>query len=187
MVNSPFGCYTVVMQVLSATLLQRPIMSLRTGSRIATTTGALINPNNLKIEGFYCQDTVDKKMQLVLLAQDIRDILPAGLVVNDHDVLAAPKDLVRLKEIMNINFELFGKPVITEGKKKLGKVNDFATDMDSLYIQKLYVSQSVIKSLTGGNMGIDRSQIVEITNKKIIVKDPLQLVPSATTATATPG
>lgn len=173
------------MQILSASLLQRPVMSLRTNSRIATTIGALINPNNLKIEGFYCQDSLDKKVQLVLLSQDIRDILPVGIVVNDHDVLADPKELVRLKDIIKINFELFGKPVITESKKRLGKVSDFSTDLESLYIQKLYVTQSVIKSFTGGNMGIDRSQIVEITNKKIVIKDPLQGVPSSATAPAT--
>ncbi len=173
------------MQVLSNSLLQRPVMSLRTNSRIATTIGAIINPNNLKIEGFYCQDSLDKKLQLVLLSQDVRDVLSVGIVVNDHDALVTPKELVRLKDIIKINFELFGKPVVTEGKKRLGKVSDFSTDLQSLYIQKLYVSQSVIKSFTGGNMGIDRSQIVEITNKKIIVKDPLQSVPATATAPAT--
>ena len=173
------------MQVLSSSLLQRPVMSLRTNSRIATTVGALINPNNLKIEGFYCQDSLDKKLQLILLSQDIRDILPVGIVVNDHDVLADPKELVRLKDIIKINFELFGKPVVTESKKRLGKISDFSTDLQSLYIQKLYVSQSVIKSLTGGNVGIDRSQIVEITNKKIIVRDPLQGIPATASAPAT--
>lgn len=90
---------------LSGTILDKQILSLRTGSAIADVLMPIINPNNLKIEGFYCQDSIEKA-QLILLYQDIRDILPQGIVVDDHDVLADPEDLVRLKEILDLNFEL---------------------------------------------------------------------------------
>lgn len=165
------------MLLLTTSILNQNIMSLRNGRPVATSLQPIINPNNLKIEGFYCQDSVDKKKTLVLMSQDIRDILPAGIVVNDHDDLAEPEDLVRLKPIMDIGFSLIGKPVLTENKKKLGKINDYACDSESMYIKKLYVGQSVIKSFSGGNLSIDRNQIVEITSNKIIVKDPLQLQP----------
>ncbi len=167
------------MQVLSKTLLGRPVMSLRTGSRVATTVRPIINPNNLKIEGFYCQDSIDPKLELILVERDIREIIPAGIVVNDHDVLAEPEDLIRLKKILKIDFELFNKPVVSDKKRKLGKVSDFSTELPTLYIQKLYVSQPLIKTLTGGNIGVDRGQIIEITNRKIIVQDPLKLVRTA--------
>src|SRR5260221_352409 len=98
---------------LSGSLLNKPVMSLRTGGQIATTIGAIINPNNLKVEAFYCLDTIDKKKRLVLLYQDIRDVIARGLVVNDHEVLAEPKELVRLKDMMAINFDLIGKQVVT--------------------------------------------------------------------------
>ncbi len=172
------------MQVLSQSLLNKPVMSLRTGGRIGTVTQPIINPNNLKIEGFYCQDSVDKKLQLILLSQDIRDILPVGIVVNDHDVLAHPEDLIRLRETLRVNFELLGKTVVTTSKQRLGKVSDFSTELGDLYIQKIYVSQSIIKSVTGGNLGVDRNQIVEITNRKIVIQDPLQPVPAGMPAPA---
>ena len=90
-------------------------------------------------------------------------------MVNDHDALTPLNDLVRLKSILNYHFSLVGKNVVTTGKRKLGKVNDYAFDKDSFYIQKLYVSQSIIKSFTGGELVIDRTQIVEITHSKITV------------------
>ena len=155
---------------LSESLLNRPVMSLRTGQQVATTTSAIINPNNLKIEGFYCTDRF-KRHELVLLYQDIRDVIPQGLVINEHDVLAEPGDLVRLKDLMELGFVLLGKPVITLSKQKLGKVTDFATEIETMYIQKLYISQGLIKGLTHGNLGVDRNQINEITDKKIIVND----------------
>lgn len=173
------------MQVLSKSLIDRPVMSLRTGSRVATTLRPIINPNNLKIEGFYCIDSVNRKQELILLAQDIREILPAGIVVNDHAVLAEAHDLIRLKDILRINFDIFGKQVVTDNKKRIGKVSDFSAELPTLYVQKLYVAQSVLKTFTGGNLGIDRSQIVEITNRKIVVMDPLKPVRAAMPAPAT--
>ena len=163
---------------LSASLFNRPVMSLRTGQPVATAIEPIINPNNLKIEGFWCTDRFDKK-ELVLLYQDIRDILPQGFIVDDHAVLADPDELVRLKDILSIGFKLIGKPVVTTSKQRVGKVSDYATEMETLYIQKLYVSQSMLKSFTGGNFGVDRSQINEITDKRIIINELLKGTPAA--------
>ena len=157
---------------LSSALVGQPVMSLRTGQQAAKTTAALFNPDNLKIEGFYCTDRFSKK-ELVLLYQDIRDVIPQGLVINDHDVLSEPLELVRLKRIMDIGFELIGKQVVTTTKQKLGKVSDYSADVETMYVQKLYVSRGLLKGFTGGSLTIDRSQINEITDKKIIVNDPL--------------
>lgn len=145
-------------------------MSLRIGAPIATADTPIINPNNLKIEGFYCTDKFSSE-QLILLAQDIRDIIPQGLVVNDHDVLSTPKELVRLKPILDLEFDLIGKLVQTESKHKLGKVADFAVEDQSYFVQKLYIAQSLIKSIRSTQLSIDRTQILEITDKRIIVKD----------------
>jgi len=162
---------------LSESLLNRPVMSLRTGQAVATAVEPIINPNNLKIEGFYCTDRFNRD-ELVLLYQDIRDIIPQGFVIDDHDVLTPPSELVRLKDIMQIGFTLIGKPVVTVKRERVGKVSDFATEMETLYVQKLYVSQNMFKSFTGGNLGIDRNQINEITDKKIIINELLKRAPA---------
>lgn len=167
---------------MSASLLNRSVLSLRTGSPIATVNSAIINPDNLKVEGFYCQDHFDKKQQLVLLVQDIRDIIPQGYVVNDHDVLAEPDELVRLKKVMDLDFELIGKQVVTVDKQKVGKASDYATEMSTMYIQKIYVAQSILKSLTGGSLSIDRTQINEITPRRIIINELLNKSPAAAPA-----
>lgn len=162
---------------LSKALLDRPVLSLRTGGAVATTTTPIINPDNLKIEGLYCFD-LRSKATLVMMYQDIRDIIPQGFVVNDYDVLAEPEELVRLHKIMKLNFDPMGKQVVTVGKHRVGKVSDYATEMETMYIQKIYVAQSILKSFTGGNLGIDRTQINEITPKKIIVEELLKGTPA---------
>jgi sporulation protein YlmC with PRC-barrel domain len=169
------------MLILSSSLLNKSVLSLRTGSPIATIVGPIINPDNLKIEGFYCSDRFDKK-QLVLLYTDIREILPNGYVVDDHEVLSDPSELVRLKKTLDINFELINKQVVTLNKEKVGKVSDYATETDTMYIQKVYVSQSVLKSLTGGSLSIDRNQINEITPKRIIINELMKKAPASAPA-----
>lgn len=160
-------------------------MGLRSSSQIALTTGPVINPKNLKIEGFYCQDAARRKT--ILLFQDIRDVIPQGIVVNDLDALSDPHELVRLKDIVSLNFQLIGKQVVTTTKEKIGKVSDYATETQTFFIQKLYVAQSLFKSFTGGSIGIDRNQIVEITPQRIVIQGPESKEPVRAEAIASPS
>ena len=169
---------------LSSSFLNQPVMSLRSGGPVAQTVEAIINPNNLKIEGFYCEDPRNKKERLVLLSQDIRDIVPQGIAINDQEVLTSPEELVRLKEILTIGFKLIGKPVVTASKERVGKVSDYAIEVETMYVQKLYVAQSVVKSFSGGALSIERDQIVEITNRKIVIQDILKGAPAGATVPA---
>jgi sporulation protein YlmC with PRC-barrel domain len=168
---------------LGSSLANKAVMSLRTGTAVAHIVRPIVNPNNLKIEGFYCQDSINKE-QLVLLYQDIRELLPQGFVIDDHDVLATPDELVRLKDIIDLDFDLLGKAVETQGKQKVGKVSDYAVEIETMFIQKLYVARSLLKSFATGQLSVDRSQVVEITAKRIIIHDLLKGQPAAATAGA---
>lgn len=169
---------------LSGPLLNKSVLSLRTGSPVATVTAPIFNPDNLKVEGFYCQDRFDKKKELILLYQDIRDVMQDGYVINDHDVLSEAGELVRLKKVLELNFELIGKQVVTVSKQKVGKVSDYATEIETMSVQKIYVSQSILKSFTGGTLSIDRSQVQEITPRRVIISDLVKRAPAAARAAA---
>jgi uncharacterized protein YrrD len=158
------------MLTLGQPLINKSVLSLRNGSPVATAVDILIDPNNLKIEGWYVQDHYSKE-RLLLLAQEIRDIIGQGFVVDDEEALSSLHDLVRLQPVIELHFNLVDKLVITENKGRLGKVSDYAFDKDSMFIQKIYVSQSVLKSFSGSALIIDRAQIVEVTNRKIVVKE----------------
>lgn len=155
---------------LSSIYHNRDILSLRTGQAIGHAYSPVINPDNLKIEGWYASRNGSRD-SLILPAREIRDLISKGLVVDDQDSITDPKDLVRMKKIIDINFELVGKSVVTDSKKRLGKVQDYSVDDKSLYIQKLYVNPSLLRGINKSQLIIDRTQIIEITNKKVIVKD----------------
>jgi hypothetical protein len=153
---------------MSESLLNRPVVSLRSGGQIAVASEPIINPHNLKILGWWCK--ANGNDQLVLLSEDVREILPTGLAVNDEDDLTSPGDLVRHREILDIRFQLIDKPVKTK-RKKLGKVSDYSYN-DGLFVQKLYVARSLVKVFTAEDtLIIDRTQILEVTDDYILVRD----------------
>ena len=147
---------------LSGFLIGKPVLSLRTGSPVAWVASPIFNPRNLKIEGFYVNDSIDSQ-QLVLMYQDIRETSAQGFIVDDHDVLAQTDDLVRLHEVMDLAFDLLKKPVETVSKVQVGKVSDYAVETTTMFVQKLYVTQSIWKNLTGGSLSVDRWDPLEST------------------------
>ncbi len=151
-------------------MLNRPVMSLRSGARIGTASEPIINPHNLKIEGWWCT-VKGGNGHSVLLANEVREIMANGLAVNDDDALSHPDDLVRHKDVLNIHFELIDKLVKTK-RQKLGKINDYSYEDSGLFIQKLYVSRPLHKVFTTvDTLIIDRTQIVEVTDRYILVRD----------------
>ena len=132
-------------------------MSLRSGGQIAVAVEPVINPHNLKILGWWCKLPGGK--QQILLADNIREIMPTGLAINDDSDLSDQEDLVRQNEILKIRFQLLDKPVKTK-RQKLGKVSDYSYN-DCLFIQKLYVARSLVKVFAAEDtLLIDRTQII---------------------------
>ncbi len=160
--------YTTFMLKLSAAYYEQPVLSLRTGSAIGTAHTPIINPNNLKIVGWYASNLLEKG-DYILPIDDVRDFIQKGIVVDDYTALTLPEDMIRLQDIIRINFSVLSKVVLDENKHRLGKVVDFAVDDSSNYIQKLYVNPSLLKGFLTDQMIIDRSAIIEITDNKIFV------------------
>lgn len=158
------------MLTLSAKFINRPILSLRVGHQVATALTPIINPNNLKIEAWYAQD-LRSNARLILQQQSVREVIPEGIIINDFDELMPLEDLVRLQKIADLDFDLIGKPVETINKQKIGKVVDYAVEPETMMIVKLYLNQNIFKDFSGGGRVIDRKQIFEITDRKVVVKD----------------
>lgn len=156
------------MLLLSKTLHSRPILSLRTGTTISTAVEPIISPFNLKIIGWWCQES-PRATKMVLLTDGVREHIDRGLVVDDETALSLAKDLVRHQDILRTQFQLLQKPVRTE-TLKLGKVSDYCYD-EGYFVQKLYVDQPLYKALAHDTRIIGRSQIIEVTDHDIVVQD----------------
>lgn len=147
-----------------------PVLSLQTGGKIATLSDPVINPHNLIIEAFYVTTKLSQTDQVVF-TNDIREVGPKGAIVDSDESLMELDNLVRLEELLKINFELLDKKVETENRRSVGRVSDYTVDDKGFVIQKLYVRPPALKALTNSDFIIGRRQIVEVTDSKIIVKD----------------
>jgi hypothetical protein len=154
---------------MSGSLLSRPVISLRSSQQIAVALEPIVNPHNLKIVGWWCK-AAGSGGNLVLLYDDVRENNAHGLAVNDDDALSSPNELVRHKEILDINFRLIDKTVRTK-RSKIGKVHDYSYN-DGMFVQKLYVARSLVKVFASEDTVIvDRTQILEVTDDHILVRD----------------
>jgi hypothetical protein len=154
---------------LSSSLQNLKIVSIRTGGSVGLAQRPIINPHNLKIVGWWCR-TPRRPEPQVLLIDDIRETDGDGLAINDEEEITPADDLVRLKDILDINYDLIGKPVKTK-RTKLGKVGDFSYN-DGMFVQKLYVERPMVKVFSmEDTLIIDRKQILEVTDHYILVRD----------------
>lgn len=156
------------MLLLGSSFASLPILSLRIGRPIGSVVGHVINPHKLTVDALWVKVENSREPKL-LLHQDIREISPQGIIVNDLYAITDQEDAIRLKSTIDLKFELLGKKVIS-GRWPLGKVADYALDADGLVIQKLYVEPNVFGRLKTSRLTIGRSQVVEVSPKYIRVK-----------------
>ncbi len=154
------------------TLLQAPVMSLQTGTLLAQTTQAIVDPRQMAVVAFYVDGQGLEQNPSILHVNDIREISDIGLIVDDTTKLMSLDGLVRLKEIIEFNFELIGIKVVDEHKRKLGKVSGYSIETTDFTVLQVYTEQSLLRSLSTMSNTIHRSQIVSVNNTLMIVRSP---------------
>jgi hypothetical protein len=93
-----------------------------------------------------------------------------GAIINSSDELVEPGDLVKLQNVLELNFTLEGMHVVDDHRSKLGKVVRYAVDPESFVIQQLHVKRPLLKSFNESELLIHRKQIIAISHDTITVK-----------------
>ncbi len=158
------------MLLLNTQLINTPVMSLQSGTSLGSVSEPIIDPRKLQVVAL--RVTGPRILEpSVLHTSDIRELGPLGFIVDGADsIMTLDEDLVRLQEVISLNFSLIGKLVVDDTKKRLGKVVEYTLESEGFTIQKIHVGQSVLKNITNSNLIIHRTQIVEITDREIIVR-----------------
>lgn len=152
-------------------LVQVPVMSLQTGGELARTKAALIDPRNLTILAYELNGPLlDTQPSYVRIA-DIREVSNLGFIVDSSDEFVSLDDIIKLKEVHDFGFELLGINVFDEHHHKLGKVSGYVVEAGSFIIQQLQVKRPLFRSLSDTELLVNRSQIVNVTNEEVTVKD----------------
>jgi sporulation protein YlmC with PRC-barrel domain len=151
-------------------LIDMPIMGLQTGKELARTSVAVVNPHNLSVIGYRVAGQHLDNDPSYLRTADIREMGSLGIIVDSSDEFVEPDDIITQKDIYELAYELEGKQVIDDHKKKVGKVADYVIDIDSFVIQQLVVKRPLLKSFNDDELLVHRGQIVEVNDDSIIIK-----------------
>lgn len=154
------------MLVYNSRLIDTPIFSVQAGGAIANVTAAIVNPDNLRIIGLKVNTPGG-----ILDVNSIREYSQYGIVIDNNDEIVSTDDIIKIKDILALNFDLIGLKVETKKGSKLGKIIDFSLTSDDFTIQQIIVKRPTIKSFVDPELTIHRREIIEIDDYKVVVKD----------------
>ena len=151
-------------------LIGAAIMSLQTGAELARVKNILIDPRNLTIAAYELDGPMLDQHPSFLRPMDARELSSLGLIVDSSEEFIGIDDVIAVRQVYDFGFSIEDIPVIDDAKHKLGKVDGYSVDGDSFSIQQLIVKRPLLRSFNESELTIHRSQIVEVTNDRILVK-----------------
>ena len=157
------------MLIEGSKLLNYPILSLHTASRIAEVKDLVVDPNFLKIVAFEIS-AVSSKQRLFLDVTSVREFSKMGMIVDSDEEFIEQNDVIKLKETIELGFTLENMKVVTKKKTMLGRVEDFMVTTDGFQVMQLIIKRPIYKALIDPELVIGRSEIHEINDNEIIVK-----------------
>lgn len=154
-------------------LLNYPVLSLHLGGPIGVVKEVIINPNDLKIMALRVDgpQTGDGEHGDLLNVSNIREFSNLGIIIDSIDDLVSDGDVVKLDEVIKLNFDVIGLNVKTKKGNKLGKVFDYTFNPESMLITQFIVKRPLLKAFLDPELVIGRSEIKEINDYELIVKD----------------
>lgn len=168
----------VVMLLNSLRLIGCPVLSLHLGGPIGRVTGEVVDPSDLKIIALNVDgpQTGDGDHGDILDVRSVREFSNIGMIIDSIDDLVSKGEVIKFDEIMDLNFNVIGLAVKTKKGKKLGKIVDYTFDPESMQIMQFIVKRPMMKSLLDPELVIGRSQIKEVNDYELIVKDDEQKI-----------
>lgn len=156
-------------------LIGVPILSVQETGLVARTERPIIEPESLKIIGFVVAGAMVQEKNILDISS-VREFSRAGMVIDAMDELVEPEEVIKIKRVLELNFELVGLKVETKKGSKLGRVTGFVATDNDFMIQQIIVRRPAIKALIDPELTIPRSEILEIDDYKIIVKDEEKMI-----------
>ena len=158
------------MLVYASKLINTPVLSMQSAGPIGVVSSLIVDPNTLKILAFKISGPLIKNAY-ILDSKSVREYSKYGFVVDSIDELVEKGDIIKVSEIIDLNFDLNGLKVETKKKTKLGHVIDFTVTADDFTVKQIIVKRPLVKGFLDPELTIPRSEITEVTDYKIVVKD----------------
>lgn len=168
------------MLVNASTLIGCPVLSLHVGGRIANISQLYIDPNTLKLLAVRLEGLIDREIEGdILPVESIREFSQLGVIIDSADEIVSDETVIKIRDILKLNFALPGLKVVTQKKSKIGKVIDFTLDISTWDVFQLIVQRPALKAFFDPELTIPRQSIIEVNDYQVIIKDEHEKIPEA--------
>ena len=165
------------MLVKASTILRQKIFDIHLGGVVAYVDSILVDPEKLKIIAFELTSSIIlRQPNRILDARDVREYASPVMIIDSIDNLVESADVQQIQKVISNRFNPFGLKVVTKKGTKLGKVLDLTVDTQTFEVLQLIVQRPMLKGFMDPELTIPRSEIVEISNSEIIVRDELKTI-----------
>ena len=156
-------------------------MGLQTGSQLALTSDAIIDPSNLQILAYQLKANSFSGEEMLVRIADIRELSRIGFIVDSGEDFILPTDVIKIKEILDLNFDLLNLKVEDEKGVKIGKIIDYTLSLSDFSVQQLLIKRPILKSLNDPVLTIHRSQITAINDEILTIRTEKETKPQKRT------
>lgn len=148
-------------------LIGLAVASLHEEAKIGEVQNVVLNPQTGELVGFWVKVPGWFAKPKALSYRDVVAYEPSALVVRNADVLVEAQEIKPFERAArHKRANWLGRPVVSEEGKSLGRVQDVILDTNLDTVAKIHVS-----ALFGTERVIDRSNIVDIKEHEIVVRD----------------
>ena len=159
------------MLIYASKLIGTTVFSVQASGPIAQIASPIIDPDTLKIIAFELTGPTVNRNTNILDVSSIREHSDYGIVVDDADELVGQDDIVKISQVIALNFNLIDLKVKTKKGSKLGKIINYTLTSDDFVIQQIIVKRPTLKSFIDPELTISRKEIVEVNDYEVIVRD----------------
>ena len=157
------------MLIQGSRLIDIPVISMDSNTLLSQTVNPIINPYSLEILAY---EVIGNMIGIKPCFIDINDIIRInsdGFIIHSKESLISKDKNADIEKYYDLKFGLIGMKAIDQNNHKLGKIIDFTIESNSFIIQQINIKRPLIKSLGDTELLINRKQIIEITDKIIVV------------------
>lgn len=154
-------------------LINLPIAGLEETAKIGEINKIIADISSPTILGFLVKPNYFLSQNKVLSIKDIIEWDKNGLVTGSTNNLVEKEEIIRINNILNTKFDLFGLKAKTEIGKNLGFVKNFLIDTETAGIIKFF-----IKDIITGDRIFSVDKVVSINSKAIIFSDDTTEIPT---------
>ncbi len=158
----------MVMLLLREHFVGLTVASVQSGLPCGKVSGFVIDSTKLAVALII---VTNARGTYYLLPGDVRFMNHERLIIDAEEKLSTHEDLIRHQEVIAAAFDPIGRKVVTESRKRLGKVVNYAIEDSDWLIGKLYVTSGLLGNPLQQEQMIDRVDIINVEKNRITVRD----------------